>query len=443
MEPAGHMAPHPAAPAHVPSGGGQPHQMVHGGGPAAEQIAQAMAAAAPEAAAVHMHRADDPSEEPEAVRRRLETSVQMMEGTGLAFSPSRNPAAAAAAVANPFAPQEQALHQKMLDWRAWANGPFFTIFENVDDKNRAQINEGTIAFHELITKHGMGQDTLTEFARTAGVELSGMDLLRCLATYRMRQSLVPIFAEKRFQQETPPPPAQPQHLGSHPDPSTAQTPLTYPAIWPQELPQAVQQRHIDDLARQLQAVRFENERMRQTMIPPLNVQEVTVLLQESLPYVWQQTIMSALKVKMDASPQTDFGTNRFYATIWRLVHEELRNRRQGRHSAAVSAPAYQPQFHGGGGYHKPGVCHRCGQPGHWARDCPHMHMGMPQMSPAPYMPYPPHQYHPPAPLMPPPMNHGTPPTHMQPPPPQHAQPTHPPAPVPQAQQYYPQHRAPQ
>ena len=160
------------------------------------------------------------------------------------------------------------------------------------------------------------------------------------------------------------------------------------------------QRHIDDLVRQLQAARIENDRMRQAIIPPINLQEVTILLNENLPYVWQQSLVSALRVEIEAHPEIDFNNNMLIATVWRTIHEEIRNRRQGRHSAAVANPAYQPLVFGG--YNTPGGCHRCGQHGHWARDCPTSRpptYAMHQPAYAPYtthMPFP-HMMYPPPP----------------------------------------------
>ena len=47
-------------------------------------------------------------------------------------------------------------------------GPFCTIMENTDEQTRAAITKATITFHELITKHGIGQDMANGFAQAAG-----------------------------------------------------------------------------------------------------------------------------------------------------------------------------------------------------------------------------------------------------------------------------------
>ena len=153
----------------------------------------------------------------------------------------------------------------------------------------------------------------------------------------MCRHLLPAFNDLFFNQETPGPAAAPPAATAY----TAQaqpTAIAHMGMWPPEMPQAVQQRHIDDLARQLQAARIENDRMRQAIIPPINWQEVTILLNETVPYVWQQSLVSALRVEIEAHPDIDFNNNRLITTVWRTIHQEIRNRRQGRHSAAAVNP---------------------------------------------------------------------------------------------------------
>ena len=80
------------------------------------------------------------------MQRRLHHSENMMESTSLEFSPARNPAAiagteaATAAAVDPFIGPN--LHQTMIEWKAWAQGPFTTIIDSADEHARATISEG-------------------------------------------------------------------------------------------------------------------------------------------------------------------------------------------------------------------------------------------------------------------------------------------------------------
>ena len=56
------------------------------------------------------------------------------------------------------------------------------------------ISEATASFHESVTKRNGGLDRLANVARATGVDLTRMDLLKCLATCRMRQDQIPIGA---------------------------------------------------------------------------------------------------------------------------------------------------------------------------------------------------------------------------------------------------------
>ena len=186
--------------------------------------------------------------------------------------------------------------------------PDLAIMESADTATRAKITDATIQFHELLAHHviiSIIQAIIDQFARAAGVEFTRHEESRCLAKYRMRKNLLPAFHDMRFNRETagpvPPPQARAQQgmlVGATGGQSQG--------MWPPETSHAIQQRHIDDLARQLQAARIENDRMRQAIVPPLNLQKVTILLNENVPYVWQQLLASAMKIELEAHPDVDF-----------------------------------------------------------------------------------------------------------------------------------------
>ena len=110
---------------------------------------------------------------------------------------------------------------------------------------------------------------------------------------------------------------------------------------------------------------------------------------ESLPYLWMQTLVVALKAF--CARDANWDEHELAKVVQTVVHEELRNKRQGRTShmpivhntlvqnaAATGAPIGKvvrasggqaivgAPARGGGG----GQCFACGQRGHWARNCP-------------------------------------------------------------------------
>ena len=143
---------------------------------------------------------------------------------------------------------------------------------------------------------------------------------------------------------------------------------------------------VAELVQMLAATKVENDRLRAAAVPRLNRQQLERLIAESLPYQWMQTLAVALKayLAMDAN----WDAHKPAKAIWTVVHEELRNKRQGRTShmptpqnAGATAPATSGTPLGrvvrapGGqavvGGPQAGVqCYSCGQLGDWARQCP-------------------------------------------------------------------------
>ena len=80
----------------------------------------------------------------------------------------------------------------------------------------------------------------------------------------------------------------------------------------------------------LAATKLENERLRGAAIPRLNRQQLERLIAESLPYEWMQTLAVALKAY--SATDANWDAHELAKAIWTVVHEELRNKRQGRTS---------------------------------------------------------------------------------------------------------------
>ena len=143
---------------------------------------------------------------------------------------------------------------------------------------------------------------------------------------------------------------------------------------------------ISKLVQMLAATKLENERLRSAALPDRTNAELEKLLAENLPYAWMQSLTVALREysRMDSN-------QRVAQSIWTVVHEELRHKRQGRNS---TMPIPQPQSQGPivapgmmmcqqgmqmttprgpriiGGPQNNMQCFICGGPGHWARNCP-------------------------------------------------------------------------
>ena len=81
----------------------------------------------------------------------------------------------------------------------------------------------------------------------------------------------------------------------------------------------------------LAATKLENERLGAAAIPRLNKQQLERLIAESLPYQWMQTLAVALKAY--SATDANWDAHELAKAIWTVVHEELRNKRQGITSA--------------------------------------------------------------------------------------------------------------
>ena len=338
------------------------------------------------------------------------TGPQLMEATGLSFSPSAlrtvalphahphtegaamgrhtaehmaEPAAQLATTGGDRIAARATIHPTVTAWRLWTESSW-PLLLNIEGQ-RDKLAEAAVRFIEELIDHGFHRGVAPQFAAYAGITLPPAEILPCLATYRDRKNLIPnleleLFAPyKQWATTTAttapllPPTDSPNPFAADTASATPPPPLSGPRRSPAQGGTAAsplnaepaKAQHIHELTRMLTETRIENDRPRQNIVPPL----VPV---------------------SDTSPNMAWATDRFALTVWRKLHEALRCRRQGQLSApggpmiapaqgAIQGPMPGPVAPGAFGNpmfmrnaHKPGHCFRCGAYGHWSRDCPNM-----------------------------------------------------------------------
>ena len=125
--------------------------------------------------------------------------------------------------------------------------------------------------------------------------------------------------------------------------------------------------------------------MSQTMVPPLNAQAVNIVIHETLPYAWQQFIVSVLKVKIDTHRDVDFATICLHSPVLETSAQgaEESETRQGLGSSGGAHSPTAGEWRLAQTGHLPPL-----RPTHLARDCPTAHFGMQPANPGGYMLYP-------------------------------------------------------
>ena len=236
--------------------------------------------------------------------------------------------------------------------------PLLLNIEGQHDK----LAEAAVRFSEELIDQGFHPGVAPQFAAYAGVNLPPAEILPCLATYRDRKNLIPNFELGLFgayeQRANPaattapllPPTDSPNPFAADTASAAPPTPPSGPGRRPAQGGTAASPlnaepattQHIHELTRMLTETRIENDMLRQNIVPPMVPAKIEKLLHEQLPYSWMSSIAALFKEVSDASPNTAWATDRFALTVWRILHEELRYRRQGRLSAPGSpmmAPA--------------------------------------------------------------------------------------------------------
>ena len=214
----------------------------------------------------------------------------------------------------------------------------------------------------------LGADTVTEFANIMGLGHMDQDtFLAAVRCYAIRKELLADYAGKRFM------PAGPVDY----DVVTADS---EDKRRPSPAGQGLSTQQVAELVHMLAATKLENERLRAATIPRLNRHQLERLIAESLTYQWMQTLAVALKAY--SATDANWDAHELAKAIWIVVHEQLRNKRQGRNShlpipqhtgAAAPATAGVPLgrlVRAPGGQAVVGAlqgwaqCYSCGQLGH-------------------------------------------------------------------------------
>ena len=209
----------------------------------------------------------------------------------------------------------------------------------------------------------VGAYTVTEFANIMGLGHMDEDtFLAAVRCYAIRNELFADYARKTF---VPVGTADDELIKAEGEDKRPPSPTG----------QALSTQQVAELVQMLAATKLENERLRAAAIPRLNRQQLERLITESLP----------MALKAYSTTDANWDVHELAKAILTVVHEELRNKRQGRMShlpipqirgatapatlgtplgRVVRAPGGQAVV---GGPQAGAQCYSCGQLGHWAR----------------------------------------------------------------------------
>ena len=123
----------------------------------------------------------------------------------------------------------------------------------------------------------------------------------------------------------------------------------------------------NELVARLAAPKFENEVLRQSLIPQLHTDTLGRTMADFIPCAWMGTLLTSLKAYNGAD--TNWTTHPLSQAMWQVVNKEIRAKRQGRQSTPTGNPMGQQQqgqlvpAGGGtqpaGGNVPPGNCYKC------------------------------------------------------------------------------------
>ena len=266
--------------------------------------------------------------------------------------------------------QPKEVEQESMKFRMWCLGPF----ETIQKQPQFQENKGEwlLQEQERIVELAVGADTVTEFANVMGLGHMDQDtFLTAVRCYALRRELLADYAHRRFvlARVTDYEVVAAGEVDDRPTSPTGQ---------------GLSAQQVAELVQMLAATKLENERLKAAAIPRLTRQQLERPIAESLPYYWMQKLAVALKAY--SATDANWDAHELPKAIWTVVHEELRNKRQGRTShlpipqntgatATTGAPLGRVvRAPGGtavvGGPQAGAQCYSCGQLGHWARQCP-------------------------------------------------------------------------
>ena len=254
------------------------------------------------------------------------------------------------AEASPSPPAPQP-HPTVLEWARWVAGPYAAIESR--STYASELDKWEVDMEEYLMEAEATQEQLAMFAAAAGMDMDHTTTVRAMGAYAARKHLRLDFQELRFKGFPP--------TGA---PTQAEGDITS------------DQGRMREIVALLSAQKLEVEHMRQSMIPPLTTNAIDRFLTEALPYAWMTSLGAALKEIAMEDPSGAWAKQPLPATVWRVLNEELRAKRQGRPSAPAmpanqaapaqcfTAPPAAPATGSGT------VCFHCGQRGHIARVCP-------------------------------------------------------------------------
>ena len=169
------------------------------------------------------------------------------------------------------------------------------------------------------------EEAVLALAARAGFKADQQQVTEALAVYRERRRLQPDFVKGIFVPFTK---GEQGNLVAH---GTEGQPLL------QMGPNIA----FNKLVAALAAAKFENEVLRQSLIPQLGADTLGRTMAEFIPYAWMGTLLMSLKAYSDAD--TNWTAHPLAQAIWQVVNEEIRATRQGRQSTPTRNPMGQQQ----------------------------------------------------------------------------------------------------
>ena len=199
-------------------------------------------------------------------------------------------------------------HPTVLEWARWVAGPYAAIASR--STYTADLDKWEVDMEEYLMETETTAEQLATLVTIAGLDFDRTAAVRASGAYAARKSLSPDFNELRF---------------------TGIPPTDAPARAPGGIA-TDQSRMIVAL---LSTQKLEVEQMRQSLSPPLTLAAVDRFLTEALLYAWMTSLAAVLKELALEDTTGAWAKQALPATVWRVLNEELRAKRQGHPSAPV------------------------------------------------------------------------------------------------------------